>query len=102
VCQALSPFFHQDLIRGVYQTVARTFPIVMPYLAVIPTYPSGMHCFMLGSKRHHPLKVLRPKAHSFKTRWYTPEVHRAAFSLPPLVASLVGETGESDHATGHG
>lgn len=88
VCQTLSPFFHQSLIRDVYRTVSRYFPITTPYLAVIPTYPSGLHCFMLGSKKHHPLKgSLRMTP--LRTRWYTPEVHRAAFALPPLVSQLL-------------
>ncbi|MBP2019830.1 spermidine synthase [Symbiobacterium terraclitae] len=88
VAQVLSPFFHQKLIRDVYQVVASIFPITMPYLAVVPTYPSGLHCFMLGSKEHSPL---RPGigAPTWRTRWYTPEVHRAAFQLPPVVAELL-------------
>jgi spermidine synthase len=89
VAQVLSPFFHQNLIREVYQVVSSLFPITMPYLAVVPTYPSGLHCFMLGSKRHSPLRQ-GMKAPSWPTRWYTPEVHRAAFQLPPVVADLVG------------
>lgn len=88
VAQVLSPFFHQSLIRDVYAEVSSLFPITLPYLAVVPTYPSGLHCFMMGSKRHHPVRAgLREPA--FKTRWYTPAVHRAAFSLPPVVAELV-------------
>lgn len=87
VCQTLSPFFHQDLIRSVYQVVSAIFPITLPYLTVIPTYPSGLHCFMLGSKKHHPLRA-RSLA-GLRTRWYTPEVHRSAFALPPLVADLL-------------
>jgi spermidine synthase len=88
VCQVLSPFFHQQLIRDVHQVVAQTFPIALPYLAVVPTYPSGLHCFMLGSKRHHPLRAALRRIH-FPTRWYTQEVHRAAFVLPPVIAELL-------------
>ncbi|MBY6276490.1 polyamine aminopropyltransferase [Symbiobacterium thermophilum] len=92
VCQVLSPFFHQSLIRDVYGVVSAIFPITMPYLAVVPTYPSGLHCFMLGSKRHSPLRegVRTP---AWPTRWYTPAVHRAAFQLPPVVAQLLEPSG---------
>lgn len=95
--QTLSPFFHQKLIRDVYQVVSAIFPITMPYLAVIPTYPSGLHCFMMGSKRHHPLRQ-GMREPTFPTRWYTPQVHRAAFQLPPVVAELVRPVAERAHA----
>lgn len=93
VCQTLSPFFHQELIRSVHGVVAEFFPITLPYLAVVPTYPSGLHCFMMGSKRHHPLRA-GLKEPTWPTRWYTPAVHRAAFQLPPVVAKLVGPRAE--------
>lgn len=91
VAQTLSPFFHQQLIRDVYQVVSGIFPITMPYLAVVPTYPSGLHCFMMGSKRHHPLRQ-GIKEPTFPTKWYSPAIHRAAFQLPPVVADLVKPT----------
>ncbi len=92
VAQVLSPFFHQDLIRDVYGVVSTIFPITMPYLTVVPTYPSGLHCFMLGSKKHSPLREGIGKP-SWPTRWYTPAIHRAAFELPPMVAELVEPAG---------
>lgn len=93
VAQTLSPFFHQSLIRDVHQVVSAIFPITLPYLAVVPTYPSGLHCFVMGSKRHHPLRQ-GVKEPTWPTRWYTPQVHRAAFQLPPVVAQLVKPAAE--------
>ncbi|HYG58565.1 MAG TPA: hypothetical protein VD902_10955, partial [Symbiobacteriaceae bacterium] len=58
---------------------------------VVPTYPSGLHCFLMGSRKHHPLRA-GLRAPGFPTRWYTPEVHRAAFALPPIVAELLEQT----------
>lgn len=101
VCQTLSPFFHQELIQDVHEVVAGLFPITLPYLAVVPTYPSGLHCFMLGSKLYHPLRQgLRTPA--FQGRWYTPEVHRAAFALPPQVSGLLHRNADSDRVSRHG
>lgn len=92
VAQVLSPFFHKALIRDVYGVVSTIFPITMPYLAVVPTYPSGLHCFMLGSKQHNPLREgLRTPP--WPTRWYTPAIHRAAFQLPPVIAELLEPAG---------
>ena len=99
VAQVLSPFFHKKLIHDVYQVVASIFPITMPYLTVVPTYPSGLHCFMLGSKRHSPLRQ-GVRVPSWPTRWYTPAVHRAAFQLPPVVAELLQPTAAPEHAEG--
>lgn len=93
VCQTLSPFFHQDLIRDVHQIVAGIFPIARLYLTVVPTYPSGFHCFTLGSKVYDPA-VAEIRTPGFPTRWYTPEVHRAAFVLPPVVANLLDRQAE--------
>lgn len=88
VHQTLSPFFHRDLIRDVHAIVADIFPIARIYFTVVPTYPSGFHCFNLGSKEYDPATVeLRPLG--FPTRWYTPEVHRASFALPPVVAAFL-------------
>jgi len=92
VAQVLSPFFHQRLIRDVYGVVSAIFPITMPYLTVVPTYPSGLHCFMLGSKVHSPLREgLRTP--TWPTRWYTPAIHHAAFQLPPMIAELLEPAG---------
>lgn len=101
VCQTLSPFFHQELIQDVHEVVADLFPITLPYLAVIPTYPSGLHCFTLGSKQYHPLRqgVRTP---AFQGRWYTSEVHRAAFALPPQVSGLLRRKAGSDRVSRHG
>ncbi|HEY8346555.1 MAG TPA: polyamine aminopropyltransferase [Symbiobacteriaceae bacterium] len=88
VCQTLSPFFNQQLIRDVHRIVARIFPIARLCLTVVPTYPSGFHCFTLGSKEYDPAQgpIRSP---GFPTKWYTPEVHRASFVLPPVVAELL-------------
>lgn len=93
VCQALSPFFHQSLIRDVHRIIAGIFPIALPYVTVVPTYPSGLHCFLMGSRVHHPLRD-GIQAPDLATRWYTAAVHRAAFALPPVVAGLLEQEAE--------
>lgn len=97
VCQTASPFFHQKMIREVHQTLADLFPITRLYLACVPTYPSGLHSFVVASKRHDPKRGPQQPV-SFETRWYTDQVHRAAFVLPPMIAQVVApeETAESE------
>ncbi len=96
--QTESPFFNQELITQVYRDVGSIFPLAGFYLASIPTYPSGLWSFTLGSKQHDPTPgpasttgaVVPPGL-----RYYSPEVHRAAFALPPFVRSLLLKGGGS-------
>lgn len=85
--QTESPFINQDLIRGVYQSVRSVFPQTHLYLAYVPTYPTGMWSFTLGTKRHDPLAVTTARVRD--TKYYSAEVHRAAFVLPPFVQELL-------------
>lgn len=85
--QMESPFFHGGLISRVVRTLRDIFPIVRLYLATVPTYPGALWSFVLASKKYDPL--LDARSADLKTRYYTPEVHKAAFVLPRFVEELV-------------
>jgi len=90
--QTESPFFNKDLINKVYGGVSSIFPITGLYLANVPTYPSGLWSFTIGSKKYDPAQGPTETAGSMAgqgLRYYTPEVHRAAFALPPFVQALL-------------
>lgn len=87
VAQTESPFANADLIRNVHQDVRSIFPHTHLYLAFVPTYPTGMWSFTMGSKRYNPLEPVACRVED--TKYYTTEVHKAAFALPPFVAKLV-------------
>ncbi len=89
VAQTESPYFNQDLIKRVFDDVKGIFPITKLFLAYIPTYPSGMWSFTLGSKVYDPEQVDLGKIPHLDTRYYTPEIHRACFVLPRFVQELV-------------
>ncbi|MHB1682173.1 MAG: polyamine aminopropyltransferase [Bacilli bacterium] len=90
VAQSESPFLHGDLIRRVQNDVAEIFPVTKLYLASIPTYPSGLWSFTVGSKVYDPAVIADPqRTGGLQTRCYTPELHSAAFSLPRFVQELV-------------
>lgn len=93
VAQTESPFFNQDLIRKSFAGIKASFPLTRLYLASIPTYPSGLWSFTLGSKRHDPLAVDTSKVPPLVTKYYTPQLHKAAFQLPRFVQELVQEEG---------
>jgi spermidine synthase len=88
VAQSDNPWFHGELIKKVFADVKDIFPITRLYTANIPTYPSGLWTFTLGSKKHDPLKVDPAQIAAIETKYYTPELHRAAFALPRFVQDL--------------
>jgi spermidine synthase len=66
------------------------------YVAAIPTYVGGHMAMGWATDnkalRQTPVKTIAgryEKAGSFKTRYWTPEVHKAAFALPRFIAELV-------------
>jgi len=89
VAQTESPFLTEYLMCGVYKNVEPIFPITKLYLAYIPTYPGGMWSFTMGSKKHDPETIELEKIPNTNTRYYTPQVHKAAFALPVFVQNLI-------------
>jgi spermidine synthase len=66
------------------------------YVAAIPTYVGGHMAMGWATDnkalRQTPLKTIADrykKAGSFKTKYWTPEVHKAAFALPRFIRELV-------------
>ncbi|MBU6145893.1 MAG: polyamine aminopropyltransferase [Paenibacillaceae bacterium] len=89
VAQSDNPWFKADLIRTVTRDVAAIFPIMQLYTAHIPTYPSGLWTFTMGSKVHDPRAVDARHIAVQGTKYYAPSLHHAAFALPKFVADLV-------------
>jgi spermidine synthase len=91
VAQSKSPYLDRDLIREVLGIIRSIFPIALLYTAAIPTYPSGLWSFVLGSKLHHPLTFDEGRAKKLATRYYSSEIHRAAFILPRQIRGDLGQ-----------
>ncbi|MDU0333103.1 MULTISPECIES: polyamine aminopropyltransferase [Paenibacillus] len=89
VAQTDNPWFKADLIQKVNKDVKEIFPIVRVYGANIPTYPSGLWTFTMGSKVYDPLQVDETNIPELDTKYYTPRLHKAAFVLPKFVEDLV-------------
>ncbi|MFS1511205.1 polyamine aminopropyltransferase [Chengkuizengella sp. SCS-71B] len=89
VAQTDNPWFKGDLIQKVNQDVKEIFPIVKVYQANIPTYPSGLWTFTMGSKTVDPLNIDENNIPELPTKYYTPRLHKAAFALPRFVEDLV-------------
>ncbi|NMB11792.1 MAG: polyamine aminopropyltransferase [Firmicutes bacterium] len=89
VAQTESPYYEPELVQRTFARINAGFPTTRLYIAYIPSYPSGMWSFTLGSKQCDPLSIDDGKLQALKTRYYTPDVHRAAFCLPRFVQELV-------------
>ncbi|WP_430742524.1 spermidine synthase [Bacillus atrophaeus] len=89
VAQTDNPWFTPELITNVQRDVKEIFPITKLYLANIPTYPSGLWTFTIGSKKHDPLAVEESRFFDIDTKYYTKEIHKAAFVLPKFVSDLI-------------
>src|SRR5690606_24937343 len=73
--------------------VGRAFPPrAYVYLATVPVYSLGEWGFTVGSKGPDPSQPRLPEDAPlpFPTRYYTLELHRAAFALPRYVQELLG------------
>jgi spermidine synthase len=88
VAQTDNPWFKADLIRSVYKDVKEIFPITRLYNANIPTYPSGLWTFTIGSKKYDPLEVSEERFIEIDTKYYTKELHKGCFALPKFVKDL--------------
>lgn len=87
VAQTESPFANQELIRKVNRDVREVFPQVHMYLASVPTYPTGLWSFTMGSKKYDPVKDQQP-CRVTDTKYYNEALHRGAFALPNFVKEL--------------
>jgi spermidine synthase len=89
VVQSESPFFNADVIKQAFGGIKQVFPITKLYLASIPTYPSGLWSFTVGSKKHDPEKPVNKNGYDLK--YYNEGVHQAAFKLPSFVSNIIGQ-----------
>jgi spermidine synthase len=91
------PFFQRDELVGSMRDLSRVFGHVTAYIAAIPTYVGGHMALGFASDdedaHRRPLDLLQERyaAAPVETRYYTPEVHAAAFALPRFIADTVAE-----------
>ena len=81
-----SPFTDTDLMTQAIQEMRKVFPCVRMYWGVVPTYPSGMWTYGLASMCESSFEPVRSVA---PTKYYTNEIHRASFILPPFLEELI-------------
>jgi len=84
VTQCESIYLHRPVIEGVYSFARKLYPRLGYYYTLVPTYPSGIIGFFFCSKKLDPLEgVDERRVEKLKgLKYYSPEMHRAAFALP--------------------
>lgn len=89
VTQSGVPFVQGDEFTTAIRNLARVFPIAECYILATPSYAGGHMALGWGSLDRDPrdpsLEVLTERTSMLATRYYTPEVHRAAFALPRYI-----------------
>ena len=90
------PFLQNDELKASVGMFKSLFADGACYVAAIPTYVGGHMAMGWAAKdrklRRHPVRTIAAryrKAGSFKTKYWTPEVHVAAFALPRFIAEKV-------------
>jgi spermidine synthase len=95
VNQSESPQWETNYVKGIYKKLHTIFPIFTMYQAFIPTYPSGHWLFSFASKTLDPIEDQKPNRWLEKkidTKYYNPEVHKAAFALPNFIKKMFEES----------
>ena len=95
------PFFQKNELSSTMSKFRRLFADASCYVAAIPVYVGGHMAMGIATDnkrlRRHPVKTIAQryrKAGSFKTKYWTPEVHVAAFAQPRFIADLVNKSAQ--------
>ncbi len=93
--QAGVPFIQPAEFTTALGNLRTVFAGAVPYLCTVPTYFGGQMALGYAGPVDVPPDLLAERFRSVggTTRYYTPEVHRAAFALPPFIRDLLRAAG---------
>jgi spermidine synthase len=95
VTQSGSPFHQPKDVQLAVGNMRTAFPAVEVHLGCVPTYPGVLWAYTVGTDGDPPSKAdparlaQRLSDRGVHTRYYTPDLHRAASVLPAFVSDLV-------------
>lgn len=93
VAQTESPWLTPEVVRDVVKAIGNAFDShAYLYLTSVPIYSLGQWSFTMGTKGIDPRRprLALDEMPPIETRYYTPEVHAAAFALPRFTRELLG------------
>lgn len=99
VIQAGSADFNMSWgFSGVYQSLKKAFRLVLPYFVTVPSFIGPWAFFLAGNEplgrgedRTVIARRFRERKLAGKLRFYNPDVHRAAFTLPPCFQEMLDQ-----------
>ena len=94
VAQSQSPFVHPEELETIVANLSEVFPEVWLFWGVCPSYLGALWTFVYASRTRRPLESAgpRPGVHrELKTKFYSAEVHRGLFALPPFLQARLPE-----------
>jgi len=89
------PFVQDEELSNSMKILTQLFTNATSFRASVPAYIGGDMTFGWGSNRtdytdlDFKTLLVRFDAAGFKTDYYTPAVHRAAFAMPPYITRLI-------------
>ncbi len=91
--QAESFFLHPDKVKKIVRNIKDLFLYHGYAYSLIPTFTGGHVGICIGSDGYDPARPSRPISKKLQTglRYYTPEIHEAAFVLPRFAEKLIKE-----------
>ena len=96
VTQSGVPFLQDREARTTHARLSRLFADARLYFTPVPTYVGGVMALGWGcasdGPRRTPLETIERRFAESRivTRYYSPEIHRAAFALPPYIREKLG------------
>ena len=90
-------FFQLDEVRTTAERLSKHFSDAAFYSAAVPTYYGGIMTFAWGcdnpALRTIDAETLQHRfnASAIRTRYYTPDIHRASFALPQYIIDAIDE-----------
>lgn len=93
VAQTESPWLTPEVVRDVVKAIGNAFDgHAYLFLTSVPIYSLGQWSFTMGTKGIDPRTPRIPldEMPPIETRYYTPEIHAAAFALPRFTRELLG------------
>jgi spermidine synthase len=90
-------FMQLEEVETTARRLSRVFDDAYFYTAAVPTYIGGVMTFAFATDnltlRRAEIGALKRRyaASGIQTRYYTPEIHRAAFALPRYVLEVLGK-----------
>jgi spermidine synthase len=90
------PFHHPQAMRSTLAALRGPFAAVAPFVAAIPCFHGGFAAFLLASPDPdadlaRPARAPAPPL-AADLQYYSPELHRAAFAVPPYVRAAMSAT----------